>query len=246
MKKLLSLLLALTLLLSLAGCGESIAPAQVPAQSTTAEATTVLSETAVPSLPSLTEPSETLPPQIDQTDPPETLPPQVDQTDPPETLPPQIDQTDPPETLPPQIDQTDPPETLPPHIDQTDPPEDTTQSQGLDKNGSYTTKEDVALYIHIYGCLPPNFMTKSVARTHGWKSGSLEKYAPGYCIGGDVFKNKEGLLPDAPGRVYRECDIDTLGSYSSRGSKRIVYSNDGLVYYTANHYESFTLLYGAP
>ena len=220
MKKLLSLLLALTLLLSLAGCGESIAPAQVPAQSTAAEAATVLSETAVPSLPLLTEPSETLPPQIDQTDPPETLPPQGDQTDPPETLPPQVDQTD--------------------------PPEDTTQSQGLDKNGSYTTKEDVALYIHIYGCLPPNFMTKSVARTHGWKSGSLEKYAPGYCIGGDVFKNKEGLLPDAPGRVYRECDIDTLGSYSSRGSKRIVYSNDGLVYYTANHYESFTLLYGAP
>ena len=220
MKKLLSLLLALTLLLSLAGCGESIAPAQVPAQSTAAEATTVLSETAVPSLPLLTEPSETLPPQIDQTDPPETLPPQVDQTDPPETLPPQIDQTD--------------------------PPEDTTQSQGLDKNGSYTTKEDVGLYIHIYGCLPPNFMTKSVARTHGWKSGSLEKYAPGYCIGGDVFKNKEGRLPDAPGRVYRECDINTLGSYGSRGSQRIVYSNDGLVYYTSDHYESFTLLYGAP
>lgn len=256
MKKLLSLLLTLVLVLSLAGCADSQTPQifNQPAGESTLSATEGTSPTAatqtkpIVTLPTAgqTEPTESLPPQVDQTDPPETLPPQVDQTDPPETLPPQVDQTDPPETLPPQIDQTDPPETLPPQVDQTDPPEDTTQSQGLDKNGSYTTKEDVALYIHIYGCLPPNFMTKSQARDYGWKSGSLEKYAPGYCIGGDVFKNREGLLPNAPGRVYRECDIGTLGSYGSRGSKRIVYSNDGLIYYTSDHYESFTLLYGAP
>ena len=115
----------------------------------------------------------------------------------------------------------------------------------LDEDGSYTTKEDVALYIHLYGKLPSNFITKSQARNLGWKSGSLERYAPGKCIGGDTFQNREGLLPKKSGRTYTECDIDTLGA-SSRGAKRIVFSNDGLVYYTEDHYRSFTLLYGEP
>ena len=113
----------------------------------------------------------------------------------------------------------------------------------LDPDGNYTSKEDVALYIHQYGRLPSNFITKSEARKLGWKSGSLERYAPGKCIGGDRFGNYEGLLPKAPGRTYTECDIDTLGA-KSRGPKRIVFSNDGLVYYTDDHYASFTLLYG--
>jgi guanyl-specific ribonuclease Sa len=95
----------------------------------------------------------------------------------------------------------------------------------------------------LYSCLPSNFITKSEARKLGWKSGSVEKYAPGKCIGGDRFGNYEGLLPKAAGRTYYECDIDTLGG-KSRGAKRIVFSNDGLVYYTSDHYASFTLLYG--
>lgn len=113
----------------------------------------------------------------------------------------------------------------------------------LHPDGSYTSKEEVALYIHLYGHLPGNFITKSQARKLGWNSGSLENYAPGKCIGGDRFGNYEGLLPTAPGRTYTECDIDTLGA-KSRGAKRIVFSNDGLVYYTDDHYESFRLLYG--
>ena len=111
----------------------------------------------------------------------------------------------------------------------------------LDPNGTYTTKEDVALYIHLYGCLPDNFMTKDEARDLGWEGGSLEPYAPGMCIGGDYFGNYEGLLPED--RDYTECDIDTLGA-NSRGPKRIVFSDDGLIYYTEDHYESFELLYG--
>ena len=113
----------------------------------------------------------------------------------------------------------------------------------LDRDGSYTTKEDVALYIHLYGELPSNFITKSEAEDLGWSGGGLEPYAPGKCIGGDKFGNREGLLPDAPGRTWTECDIDTLGK-SSRGAKRIVFSNDGLIFYTDDHYESFTQLYG--
>lgn len=118
-----------------------------------------------------------------------------------------------------------------------------TAPAAIDIDGSYTTKEDVALYIHTYGCLPSNFMTKNEARALGWEGGSLEEYAPGMCIGGDRFGNYEGLLPDD--RSYTECDIDTLGA-KSRGAKRIVFSDDGLIYYTDDHYESFELLYGEP
>lgn len=113
----------------------------------------------------------------------------------------------------------------------------------LDENGSYTTKEDVALYLHQYGHLPSNFMTKKEAQALGWSGGSLEPYAPGKCIGGSQFGNYEGLLPKAPGRTYTECDINTLGK-SKRGAERIVFSNDGLIFYTGDHYESFELLYG--
>lgn len=122
---------------------------------------------------------------------------------------------------------------------------ETTTALLLDQSGSYTTKEDVSLYLYTYGELPPNFITKKEAQALGWEGGSLEPYAPGCCIGGSYFGNYEGLLPKAEGRSYYECDIDTLGA-KSRGAKRIVYSNDGLIYYTADHYESFELLYGDP
>ena len=113
----------------------------------------------------------------------------------------------------------------------------------LPEDGSYTTKEDVALYIHQYGHLPSNFITKKEAEKLGWEGGYLEPFAPGKCIGGNRFGNREGLLPEEDGRVYTECDIDTLGA-QKRGAKRIVFSNDGLIFYTEDHYESFELLYG--
>lgn len=120
-----------------------------------------------------------------------------------------------------------------------DMPDETAQ---IDEDGAYTTKDDVALYIHTYGHLPDNFITKKDAQALGWPGGSLEPYAPGKCIGGSRFGNYEGLLPEADGRTYTECDIDTLGA-DSRGAKRIVFSNDGLIYYTEDHYKSFELLY---
>jgi len=131
---------------------------------------------------------------------------------------------------------------------ETSPPEQTYEETEepetlIDEFGSYTSKDDVALYIHTYGRLPGNFITKSEAEKLGWTGGSLEPYAPGKCIGGSYFGNYEGLLPKKAGRTYTECDIDTLGA-SGRGAKRIVFSNDGLIYYTDDHYESFTLLYG--
>ena len=121
-----------------------------------------------------------------------------------------------------------------------DMPDETAQ---IDEDGSYTTKDDVALYIHTYGHLPDNFITKKDAQALGWPGGSLEPYAPGKCIGGSRFGNYEGLLPEADGRTYTECDIDTLGA-DTRGAKRIAFTNDGLIYYTEDHYETFELLYG--
>lgn len=117
------------------------------------------------------------------------------------------------------------------------------QPESLPEDGTYSSRDDVALYIHTYGHLPGNFITKKEARELGWSGGSVEEYAPGKCIGGDHFGNFEGLLPEKSGRSYTECDIDTLGS-SGRGAKRIIFSNDGLIYYTDDHYASFTLLYG--
>lgn len=134
--------------------------------------------------------------------------------------------------------------TATPAADAVSPGEsDKSSPAALDEGGEYTSAEDVALYLHLYAHLPQNFITKKDARALGWNSGGLDDYADGKCIGGDRFGNYEGLLPDAPGREYHECDIDTLHA-ASRGAKRIVYSNDGLIYYTEDHYESFILLYG--
>lgn len=134
--------------------------------------------------------------------------------------------------------------TAAPAADAVSPGEsDKSSPAALDEGGEYTSAEDVSLYLHLYAHLPQNFITKKDARALGWNGGGLDDYADGKCIGGDRFGNYEGLLPDAPGREYHECDIDTLHAVS-RGAKRIVYSNDGLIYYTEDHYESFILLYG--
>ena len=186
MKKLLSLILALLLILSFAACGSSptVAPSAPPASS---ETVSVSSEAEPPSSKPVEEKSQAPPSESSEAE---------------------------------------------------ESPE-----QQLPEDGSYTTKEDVALYIHLYGKLPSYFITKKQAEKLGWSGGSVEKYAPGKCIGGSRFGNYEGLLPKADGRTYTECDIDTLGA-KSRGAKRIVFSNDGLIYYTDDHYKSFELLYG--
>ena len=112
----------------------------------------------------------------------------------------------------------------------------------LDEDESYTTKDDLALYIHTYGHLPYNFIKKKEAEALGWSGGPLDRVLPGMCIGGDYFGNYEGLLPKAKGRRWTECDVNTLGK-KSRGGERIIFSNDGLIYYTGAHYESFEQLY---
>ena len=124
-------------------------------------------------------------------------------------------------------------------------PVSTYESRNLnvEENGNYTSKEEVALYIHTYGKLPVNYITKKQAEELGWdpEKGNLSDILPGMSIGGNVFGNYEGALPRAGGRRYFECDIDYEGGY--RGAKRIVYSNDGLVFYTEDHYNTFEQIY---
>ena len=116
------------------------------------------------------------------------------------------------------------------------------EAPAIDRDGIYTSKEDVALYLWTYGELPQNFMTKNEARKLGWEGGGLDDYAPDMCIGGDSFGNREGILPDT--YKYIECDIDTLNR-DKRGAKRLVFSKGcEVIYYTDDHYESFELLYG--
>ena len=116
----------------------------------------------------------------------------------------------------------------------------------IKEDGHYTSKEEVALYIHTYGKLPSNFISKDEAEDLGWKkkdgeAGQLHVVAPGMSIGGSYFGNYEGLLPEKKGRKYYECDINYVKG--NRGAERIVYSNDGLIFYTGDHYESFEQLY---
>ena len=143
--------------------------------------------------------------------------------------------------------ETEAPESTP--VTETEPEtekqteKETEPAPAIDEDGIYTSKDDVALYIYTYGKLPSNFITKKEAEKLGWSGGGLDRYAKNKCIGGSNFGNYEGILPKKKGRTYTECDIDTNGK-SSRGAKRIVFSNDGLIYYTDDHYETFELLYG--
>ena len=108
------------------------------------------------------------------------------------------------------------------------------------EDGWYDTMEEVAVYLELFDDLPDNYLTKNEAGDLGWnnKKGNLHDVAPGCSIGGDRFGNYEGALPDKKGRKWTECDINFDGGY--RGSERIVFSNDGLIYYTNDHYNTFT------
>ena len=109
----------------------------------------------------------------------------------------------------------------------------------VEEGGRYDTMEEVAIYLTFFVELPENYITKKEAQALGWdnRKGNLWKVADGCSIGGDRFGNSEGLLPDAKGRRWTECDIGFDGGY--RNGQRIVFSNDGLIYYTADHYQSF-------
>ena len=125
---------------------------------------------------------------------------------------------------------------------QKQPAPDSAAKVAVEKGKAYTDKDHVAAYIHVYKTLPPNYITKGQANKLGWKTkGTLDKVAPGKSIGGDRFGNYEKILPDKPGRTWKECDIDYVRG--NRNAKRICFSNDGLIYYSGSHYRDFERLY---
>lgn len=267
MKKITSFLLALVLLVSLCACRTEFLPDDHPltsediGETTTADVQLQIPDDETTEPPVTTEPETTLPEQpepettVPQTTKPETtVPPTMEPTPtvtattkPAETKPAttkpvetQPTTTKPVETEPPTTQApTVPPTTQPPATEapttkpvETEPP---TTASRLDANGSYYSKEDVAEFIVTYGRLPNNFKTKS------WMNDSLKSNMKnGYRVGGDRFYNNEGLLPS--GYTYYECDIVSPGG-TARGKYRLVFTYSGIVYYTSDHYKSFTRLY---
>lgn len=113
----------------------------------------------------------------------------------------------------------------------------------VEEGGEYYSAEDVAAYLHLFGALPDNYLTKADARDYGWdsKQDNLGEVMPGMCIGGDKFENREGLLPSKKGRTWRQCDVNAPDG--ARGRERLAYSNDGLIYYSPDNFASFEQLY---
>lgn len=214
----------------LAGCtGEAVAPQETIQESQSQQVESLEVETA--------EESEAESPKAESQGETEAEAPEVDTIEEAEAEDPETETIEETEAENPEIDTIEETEA--------DSPEaEISEESEIREDGTYTSKEEVAKYIYLYGHLPDNFITKKEAKALGWVSseGNLAEVAPGKSIGGDYFGNFEGNLPEKKGREYHECDIDSDGGY--RGAKRLVFSNDGLIYYTEDHYNTFELLYG--
>ncbi|MBR4283798.1 MAG: ribonuclease [Anaerotignum sp.] len=95
------------------------------------------------------------------------------------------------------------------------------------------------VWLKVVGKLPPNYISYSDAKKLGWnrKKGNLNQVAPGRMLTRGRCWNDDGHLPESPGRIWYEADINYKWGY--RGNDRILYSNDGLIFVTYNHYKTF-------
>ena len=135
-----------------------------------------------------------------------------------------------------------------PTAESTDAPEETTEiiteelsESSILYDSYYYSKDDVAEYLHLYGELPKNYITKNEAMNRGWDSskGNLWDVADGFCIGGDRFGNYEGLLPKSG--KYKEADVNYNGGF--RGADRLIFDENGSIWYTGDHYNTFEKIY---
>lgn len=112
------------------------------------------------------------------------------------------------------------------------------QNSGSDIS-ELTQQQRVADYVHQHRQLPDYYIRKGDARRQGWDpaKGNLCSVLPGRAIGGDRFSNREGGLPEKNGRNWFEADVNY--QCGRRGSDRMLYSSDGLIYVTRDHYRHF-------
>ncbi|MFV0604455.1 MAG: ribonuclease domain-containing protein [Niabella sp.] len=104
---------------------------------------------------------------------------------------------------------------------------------------SLTSEAVVVPYVKEHGLLPAYYITKKEARKKGWiaSEGNLCNVLPGKAIGGDIFSNREGQLPKKNGRQWKEADLNYHCGH--RNAYRLLFSNDGLVFVTMDHYKTF-------
>ena len=114
------------------------------------------------------------------------------------------------------------------------------KSAGNGRNIDTLTEEKIVTdYLKENGELPEYYITKKEAQREGWvaKEGNLCDVLPGRAIGGDIFTNREKTLPVKKGRIWYEADINY--DCGRRNARRVVYSNDGLIFVTHDHYKNF-------
>lgn len=99
--------------------------------------------------------------------------------------------------------------------------------------------DGVDMYVALYGMLPDYYITDAEAEAQGWKKwlGNLAEVLPGRMIGGKIYQNRNHRLPEAVGRIWHEADFDYVSGY--RNNCRLLYSNDGLLFVTYDHYLTF-------
>lgn len=99
-------------------------------------------------------------------------------------------------------------------------------------------KNGADYYLKYYGVLPDYYITREELRELGWSRGNTpDKIAPGKMVFGGIYHNYNGHLPSAPNRIWYEADFNYTSGI--RNGCRILYSNDGLIFATYNHYETF-------
>ena len=125
---------------------------------------------------------------------------------------------------------------------ETVPKDSRTEKKSIQNNQSIdalTEEKRVTDYLKENGKLPDYYITKKEAQREGWiaKEGNLCDVLPGRAIGGDIFTNREKTLPVKKGRIWYEADINY--DCGRRNARRVVYSNDGLIFVTHDHYKNF-------
>lgn len=110
------------------------------------------------------------------------------------------------------------------------------------KMAGTATKDGIAgvdKFLKLTGKLPPNYISKEDAQAKGWNKhkGNLADLLPGRIIGGEIYRNRNKHLPEKADRIWYEADLEYEAGY--RSSDRIVYSSDGLIFITKDHYETY-------